>query len=212
MNNCEINWNHFFLSLFTCLTWSNWGDGIGFRMESCSNVIQNWFNLNLNYIDRKPVSKQEADLWLASSIAAAVWCSPFCRLPWEASRELLLKLMFAVCSQLLFAAALWSASVSAPTHSADADVSFRAQSSMIWSKIMGFDIVLSYAKSDSRLSPVFDWATNRATCLLLVSMVPLGGFPFRKNLNKRSGKLKSMKFLDYFPPRYSAVEHESKVA
>lgn len=93
---------------------------------------------------------------------------------------MLLKLMFAV-SQLPFPAALWSASVCAPTHSADADVSFRAQSSMIYVKIMGFNIVPGYAKSDSRLPPVCASATNRATFLLPASMVPPGGLPFLEN-------------------------------
>lgn len=48
-------------------------------------------------------------------------------------------------------------------------------------KDYGFNIVLSYAKSDSRLPPVFAWATSRATLLLRVFMVLLGGFPFAKH-------------------------------
>lgn len=58
----------------------------------------------------------------------------------------------------------------------------------------GFNIVPSYAKSDSRLPPVFASATNRATFLLPASMVPLGGFPFWKtNTNKK--EMEKVEFL-----------------
>lgn len=124
--------------LLLCFVGQLRGEGICFRLHDLHEyVIRNWFKVNYNYKDRKPLSKQETEpLNRVFNHTRAVWCSPFCRLPCEASNELLLKLMFVV-SQLPFPAALWSTSVCAPTHAADADVSFRAQSSMIELKIMG---------------------------------------------------------------------------